>query len=49
MLSRMDFGVWTEDKKGSYNNYDAISRSTIEVLTPQHRLHHSDLASLPNH
>ncbi|CAG7887603.1 unnamed protein product [Brassica rapa] len=27
----MDFGVWSEDKKGSYNNYDAISRSTIEV------------------
>uniref|UniRef100_A0A1J3K2F8 Monocopper oxidase-like protein SKS1 n=1 Tax=Noccaea caerulescens TaxID=107243 RepID=A0A1J3K2F8_NOCCA len=27
----MDFGIWTEDKKGSYNNYDAISRSTIEV------------------
>ncbi|CAN8273947.1 unnamed protein product [Cochlearia groenlandica] len=27
----MDFGIWSEDKKGSYNNYDAISRSTIEV------------------
>ena len=27
----MDFGNWTEDKKGSYNNWDAISRSTIEV------------------
>ncbi|KAG5375252.1 hypothetical protein IGI04_039848 [Brassica rapa subsp. trilocularis] len=26
----MDFGNWTEDKKGSYNNWDAISRSTIE-------------------
>ncbi|CAH8330421.1 unnamed protein product [Eruca vesicaria subsp. sativa] len=27
----MDFGNWTEDRKGSYNNWDAISRSTIEV------------------
>ncbi|CAH2070373.1 unnamed protein product [Thlaspi arvense] len=27
----MDFGIWTEDKKGSYNNWDAISRSTVEV------------------
>jgi FtsP/CotA-like multicopper oxidase with cupredoxin domain len=27
----MDFGIWSEDKKGSYNNWDAISRSTIEV------------------
>ncbi|XP_021909642.1 monocopper oxidase-like protein SKS1 [Carica papaya] len=27
----MDFGIWTEDKRGSYNKWDAISRSTIEV------------------
>ncbi|KAL1222222.1 Monocopper oxidase-like protein SKS2 [Cardamine amara subsp. amara] len=27
----MDFGIWSEDKKGSYNNWDAISRSTVEV------------------
>ncbi|CAH8383628.1 unnamed protein product [Eruca vesicaria subsp. sativa] len=27
----MDFGIWTEDRNGSYNNWDAISRSTIEV------------------
>ncbi|CAN6842851.1 unnamed protein product [Brassica oleracea] len=27
----MDFGNWTEDKKGSYNNWDAVSRSTVEV------------------
>ncbi|KFK26749.1 hypothetical protein AALP_AA8G288500 [Arabis alpina] len=27
----MDFGIWSEDKKGTYNNWDAISRSTIEV------------------
>ena len=27
----MDFGNWTEDKKGSYNNWDAASRSTVEV------------------
>ncbi|KAG2332994.1 hypothetical protein Bca52824_004174 [Brassica carinata] len=27
----MDFGNWTEDRKGSYNNWDAISRSTVEV------------------
>ncbi|KAL0734384.1 hypothetical protein Bca4012_010594 [Brassica carinata] len=27
----MDFGNWTEGRKGSYNNWDAISRSTIEV------------------
>lgn len=31
MCCRMDFGNWTEDRKGSYNNWDAISRSTIEV------------------
>ncbi|EOA13147.1 hypothetical protein CARUB_v10026165mg [Capsella rubella] len=27
----MDFGIWSEDRKGSYNNWDAIARSTIEV------------------
>ncbi|KAF2315763.1 hypothetical protein GH714_040300 [Hevea brasiliensis] len=27
----MDWGVWTEDKKSSYNNWDAISRCTVEV------------------
>ncbi|XP_010532249.1 PREDICTED: monocopper oxidase-like protein SKS1 [Tarenaya hassleriana] len=27
----MDFGIWSEDKRGSYNNWDAISRSTVEV------------------
>ncbi|XP_010442654.1 PREDICTED: monocopper oxidase-like protein SKS2 [Camelina sativa] len=27
----MDFGIWSEDRKGSYNNWDAISRSTVEV------------------
>ncbi|KAJ0261793.1 Monocopper oxidase-like protein SKS2 [Hirschfeldia incana] len=27
----MDFGIWSEDRKGTYDNWDAISRSTIEV------------------
>ncbi|CAN8253400.1 unnamed protein product [Cochlearia groenlandica] len=27
----MDFGIWSANKTGSYNNWDAISRSTIEV------------------
>lgn len=27
----MDWGIWTEDKKSSYNNWDAISRCTVEV------------------
>ncbi|KAF5731074.1 putative multicopper oxidase [Tripterygium wilfordii] len=27
----MAFGVWTEDNRGSYNKWDAVSRSTIEV------------------
>lgn len=29
----MDFGNWTEERKGSYNNWDAIARSTIEVYS----------------
>ncbi|XP_010536535.1 PREDICTED: monocopper oxidase-like protein SKS1 [Tarenaya hassleriana] len=27
----MDFGNWTQERRGSYNNWDAISRSTVEV------------------
>ncbi|KAG7605699.1 putative L-ascorbate oxidase [Arabidopsis thaliana] len=27
----MDFGIWSEDRNGSYNNWDAVARSTVEV------------------
>lgn len=27
----MDFGNWTENDRSSYNKWDAISRSTVEV------------------
>ncbi|KAK1576018.1 hypothetical protein Q3G72_010190 [Acer saccharum] len=27
----MDFGIWTESSRNSYNKWDAISRSTVEV------------------
>ncbi|KAJ4822774.1 Serine/threonine protein kinase [Turnera subulata] len=27
----MDWGTWTENDRGSYNKWDAISRSTVEV------------------
>ncbi|CAN1842749.1 Monocopper oxidase-like protein SKS1 [Linum perenne] len=27
----MDFGIWTESNRDSYNKWDAISRSTVEV------------------
>ncbi|KAL3647461.1 Serine/threonine protein kinase [Castilleja foliolosa] len=28
----MGFGEWTENSRGSYNRYDAISRSTVQVF-----------------
>lgn len=28
---RMDYGVWTEDRRGSYNKWDAIYRCTVQV------------------
>jgi len=27
----MDYGDWTENSRGSYNKWDAISRSTTQV------------------
>jgi len=27
----MDWGIWSENNRGSYNKWDAISRSTVEV------------------
>ncbi|XP_021752254.1 monocopper oxidase-like protein SKS1 [Chenopodium quinoa] len=27
----MDYGVWTEDRRGSYNKWDAIYRCTVQV------------------
>ncbi|KAJ6764514.1 MULTI-COPPER OXIDASE [Salix koriyanagi] len=27
----MDWGIWSENSRGSYNKWDAISRSTVEV------------------
>lgn len=28
---RMDFGIWTESNRNSYNKWDAISKCTTEV------------------
>lgn len=27
----MDFGEWTENSRGTYNKWDGIARSTIQV------------------
>lgn len=29
----MDYGEWTENSRGTYNKWDGIARSTIQVLT----------------
>ena len=31
LLLRMGYGDWSEDKRGSYNKWDAISRCTTQV------------------
>lgn len=32
MFHSMGYGQWTENNRGSYNIWDAISRSTVQVL-----------------
>ena len=29
---RMDYGLWTENSRGTYNKWDGVARSTIQVL-----------------
>jgi hypothetical protein len=28
----MDYGLWTENSRGTYNKWDGVARSTIQVL-----------------
>lgn len=28
---RMDYGLWTENSRGTYNKWDGVARSTIQV------------------
>lgn len=30
-MYRMDYGEWTENSRGTYNKWDGIARSTIQV------------------
>lgn len=37
----MDYGEWTENSRGTYNKWDGIARSTIQVCYEQiFMLHH---------
>lgn len=29
---RMDYGLWTDNSRGTYNKWDGVARSTIQVL-----------------
>jgi hypothetical protein len=32
LLCSMDFGVWTENSRSTYNKWDGVARSTTQVL-----------------
>lgn len=32
---RMDYGTWTENSRGTYNKWDGVARSTIQVCEKQ--------------
>jgi hypothetical protein len=32
LIFRMDYGLWTDNSRGTYNKWDGVARSTIQVL-----------------
>lgn len=37
-LCSMDYGEWTENSRGTYNKWDGVARSTVQVLNKIFRL-----------
>ena len=42
----MDFGVWTENSRGTYNKWDGVARCTTQVTGPSNLLYRGKKAEM---